>query len=285
LILITGADGKPAAQRGPFVPIASGFLYGQFRDKVSDTQSTYGVYLVTNHHVWADIERIEKQQIEQVSKTVAVRETPTMFLRFNPKVTGPAQHFSLPIHNPDAKMEWVQDETADLAITPIVPNVLDKAGIQYSFFCSDLNIADKAKATEIGLTEGDGVYVLGFPMGLVGGERNFVIARQGVLARIRDYLAGTTVGFLIDALIFPGNSGGPVVTRPDQTYIVGTKKQDSAYVVGVVKAYIPYQDVGISQQTGRPRITFEENSGLAEVIPMDAVRKLIEAKEKVVLAK
>jgi hypothetical protein len=285
IVLIPGADGKPTAQRGPFIPVASGFLYGQLRNKVSDTQNNYGLYLVTNQHVLADVERLEKQQLEQVSKTSAVREPPTMFLRFNPKVSGPAQQFSAPIHNPVTQMDWVQDEGADLAITPIVPSVLEKAGIQYSFFTSDSHVADKAKATAIGLTEGDGVYVLGFPMGLVGGERNFVIARQGVLARIRDCLAGTADRFLVDALIFPGNSGGPVVTRPDETYIEGTKKQDRAYVVGVIRAYIPYRDVGISQQTGQPRIMFEENSGLAEVIPMDAVKKLIEAKEKVVLAK
>jgi hypothetical protein len=74
---------------------------------------------------------------------------------------------------------------------------------------------------------------------------------------------------LIDALVFPGNSGGPVITRPELTSIEGTKRQNNAYLLGVVRAYVPYQDVAISQQTGRPRIAFEENSGLAEVIPMD----------------
>jgi trypsin-like peptidase len=239
LIPVTGPDGKLTAGRGPFTQVASGFLYGHFRNKVSDTQNNYGVYLVTNQHVLADVERMEKQHIEEIAKTVAVHEVPRLFLRFNPKATGPAQDFSAPIHNPEPKMDWVQDKDADLAIIPITPGVLDKAGIQYSVFQSDSQVADKSKAAELGLTEGDGIYVLGFPMGLVGGERNFVIARQGIIARIRDCLAGTTNHFLIDALIFPGNSGGPVVTKPELTKIEGTKSQDRAYLIGVVRAYVP----------------------------------------------
>lgn len=228
---------------------------------------------------------MEKQHIEQVSRTVAVRESPTMFLRFNPKAAKPAQEFSVPIHNLAPKADWVQDEVVDLAIVSIIPSVLDVAGIQYNYFRSDEHVADKSKAAEIGLTEGDGTYVLGFPMGLVGGERNFVISRQGAIARIRDFLAGVGNTFLIDALIFPGNSGGPVVSKVELTFIEGTKNQKQSYLIGVVRAYVPYQDVAVSQQTGRPRIAFEENSGLAEVIPIDAVKRLIEAKEKVILEK
>ena len=35
-------------------------------------------------------------------------------------------------------------------------------------------------------------------------------------------------------------------------------------------------DIAVSQQTHRPRIVFEENSGLAEVIPIDRVNETIE---------
>src|SRR5205814_3445547 len=140
-------------------------------------------------------------------------------------------------------------------------NFLLEQGIRFSYFRSETHVADRSKALELGISEGDGVYSLGFPMGLVGGERNFVIVRQGAIARIRDALAGTTKEFLIDAAIFPGNSGGPVVTRPELASIQGTKAQNAAYLVGLVKAYIPYQDAAISLQTRRPRIVFEENSG------------------------
>ena len=194
--------------------------------KASDTENAYRLYLVTNHHVLEDIERIESQNIAEVTKTRAVLEPATMVLPFNPKATGRAQEFSAPVHNPDPKIDWIQDKNTDLAITGIDPGILDKSGIQYSAFQSDSHVADKSKATEVGLTEGDAIYVLGFPMGLVGGERNYVISRQGVIARIRDFLAGISTRFLIDSLIFPGNSGGPVVTRSEVSSIQGTKSQN-----------------------------------------------------------
>jgi S1-C subfamily serine protease len=289
LAAVRRPDGKFEVQRGTFVPVASGFLYGYFVNKVNENKNNYLLYLVTNQHVLEDMERLEKQQIEEISKTADLaREAPFqnlagIFLRFNPKAVGSARDdFWLPLHSPDPRLSWTQDKDLDLAVISIGWD-LDKAGIQYSFFQSDLSVADRSKAGELGITEGDGVYVLGFPMGLVGGDRNFVIARQGAIARIRDCLAGTTNRFLIDALVFPGNSGGPVILKPEAGAIEGTKRQNRAYVIGVVRAYIPYSDVAVSQQTGHARIAFEENSGLAEVIPMDLVQKLIKQHQELLL--
>jgi len=124
--------------------------------------------------------------------------------------------------------------------------------------------------------EGDGVFVLEFPMGLVGGDRHFVIVRQGTIARIRDTLAGGSKECLVDVAVFPGNSGGPVVTRPELAAIQGTQPQHASYLLGMVKSYIPYRDVAISAQTKRPRIIFEENSGLTAVIPVDFVRDALQ---------
>lgn len=119
--------------------------------------------------------------------------------------------------------------------------------------------------------------MLGFPIGIAGIERNFVVAKQGIIAR----LAATqdpkqTKEYLIDAMIFPGNSGGPVVTRFEVASITGTKAVGTSYLLGVVYQFIPYMDVAISKQTNRARITFEENSGLASVIPVDYIEETIQ---------
>ena len=42
----------------------------------------------------------------------------------------------------------------------------------------------------------------------------------------------------------------------------------------MVKSYVPYQDVAISRQTGRPRVVFEENTGLCSAHPIDVVADL-----------
>jgi hypothetical protein len=77
--------------------------------------------------------------------------------------------------------------------------------------------------------------------------------------------------------VFPGNSGGPVFLEPSLLAIDGTKANNRAYLLGVVRSYIPYTDIAISPQTGHARVTFEENSGLAEVIPVDRINEAIKS--------
>lgn len=45
----------------------------------------------------------------------------------------------------------------------------------------------------------------------------------------------------------------------------------------MVKGYLTYSDMAVSQQTGQLRTIFQENSGLAEVIPIDYVNETIRA--------
>ena len=44
-------------------------------------------------------------------------------------------------------------------------------------------------------------------------------------------------------------------------------------MIGLVSSYVPYRDVAISNQTNRPRIIFEENTGLTNIIPVDDIEK------------
>ena len=122
------------------------------------------------------------------------------------------------------------------------------------------------------INEGDDLFVLGFPMQLGSGTRSQPVYRYGIVS-----LKDKPGQYLIDCTIYPGNSGGPVFLKPsfynyrDKSIRAGT----SAYFVGIVSAYIPYTDVAISTQTKRPRITFEENSGLAIVISADKIQELL----------
>ena len=84
------------------------------------------------------------------------------------------------------------------------------------------------------------------------------------------------VPYVVDAFVFPGNSGGPVITRPETQSIQGTKFSTKANLIGIVKSYIPYNDVAISQQTNRPRVIFEENTGLTKIEPVDYILETIQ---------
>lgn len=82
---------------------------------------------------------------------------------------------------------------------------------------------------------------------------------------------------MIDSNVFPGNSGGPVFIKPSIfDYRTGTLGEGTVgYLVGVVSGFLPYSDVAISLQTRRPRVIFEENSGLAIVYSTDAILDLL----------
>lgn len=239
--------------------VASGFLYGHFLFKVDEETNRYRTYLVTNRHV------LEGQKV--------------VYLRFNPREAVPAREYTLQfegVENPAAYVPH-SDPDIDLAVVQINVNTLDKDGIQFSYFMSDRHVADRKSLEELGFTEGDFGYILGFPMGLVGAERSFVIVRQGAIARIRDYLAGASKELLMDCMIFPGNSGGPVVTKPEAMSIQGTKSQSAAYLIGVVAGYIPYRDVLKSRQTNEDRMIVVENSGLSSIVPVQYLIDLIQS--------
>jgi hypothetical protein len=65
---------------------------------------------------------------------------------------------------------------------------------------------DRSKAIQIGVTEGDDVFILGFPnLGPsteIVGNQDFVIVRGGTIARIKDCLAGVRNSFLVVASCF-----------------------------------------------------------------------------------
>lgn len=258
-VVAIGVPTDREANQEQFRWIASGFLYGNFFKKDEKGEDIYLIYLVTNRHVLNGLKQV--------------------LLRFNPTGREPAKAYLLNLVDKSSKkILWTPhpNPDIDIAVTIINVNLLEEQGIQFAWFYSDKHVATLDKIAELGITEGDFVYTLGFPMGLIGPERNYVIVRSGNIARIQDAIDRRSNEFLIDALIFPGNSGGPVVTKPEAMAISKTKAISSAYLVGVVQSYVPYQDIAISEQTKRPRVIFEENSGLTTVIPIDFVKEAID---------
>jgi hypothetical protein len=244
--------------------VASGFLYGERLNASSDR---YTVFLVTARHVVTDL------QNAMANGFIMGHRANSVVMRFNPDPGEPAREFPVPMD------KWVTstEPAVRAAVAPVNTDFLREHGVSHlAFFEGDQSVATRAKAKELGISEGDGVYVLGFPLGLVEkGERNFVIVRGGTIARISDCLAGQRESFLVDALIFPGNSGGPVVSRPEISAVQATKAQTASYLIGFIEGYIPYEDYAVSAQTLRPRVIFEENSGLSEVVPVDEVQQVV----------
>jgi S1-C subfamily serine protease len=231
--------------------------------------------LVTAKHV---LDEWKAQQAAGAAKGLLLSE---LMVRVNPiDVMSRATDVAVTEFK-DKDADWTSNpDGKDLSVLPVNIDTLRQKAFGVTFFADDEMAADVSKLKDLKVAAGDGVFVLGFPMGLVEDWRNAVIIKSGIIARIEDMLISRSDAFLIDALVFPGNSGGPVVLRPEIVSINGTPPQNRSYLIGMVVAYQPYIDVAVSQQTQRPRITFEENSGLASVLPTDYIAAAIAADQK-----
>ncbi|HVT72194.1 MAG TPA: serine protease [Lacunisphaera sp.] len=238
--------------------IGTGFVYGYpTGNKDAEGNNLYRVYLVTNKHV------IDGQK--------------DLWMRLNPEEGKPGQDVHLGIRSDSGESMWHyhKDPSIDLAVTLLNLQFLRERKLQFGFVEDDNHVVDRQQLKDGGLTAGDPVYVLGFPLGRIGKDRLYAVCRGGIVARCSEWIEGRGKEILVDATVFPGNSGGPVFAGFYFASVTGTKIRNKSEFIGVVQSYIPYTDVAISQQTRRPRITFEENSGLTSVIPADFLRDII----------
>ncbi len=237
--------------------IGTGFLYGQKIESDSTEKSQFRVFLITNRHV-----------LEHASNFV---------LRFNPVSSDNAVNFPINLDKDGDVPKWVPhpNPNIDIAVVPININALKEQEMKVFFFHSDKHTETRSDLKGRSASEGDPLFVLGFPMGLISNERLHVFVRSGVIARIRDLYEGRSDDFVIDAFVFPGNSGGPVISCPEPVGISGTETNSSSKLIGVIKSYIPYSDIAYSRQTNQPRVIFQENTGLTQVEPVEHIIETI----------
>ncbi|HCM41779.1 MAG TPA: hypothetical protein DIS66_00485 [Candidatus Omnitrophica bacterium] len=234
--------------------LATGFLVGFFLKKESETSNLYRVVLVTNRHVFEG-----KKQV---------------FLRFNLNA-GISKAYQVALEDQHGK-KWLahKNPNVDLAVLRINFNWLKNDEKASCAFIQEENFAYAETIKEKEILPGESVFALGFPLGLAGDAQNYVIVKGGVIARLDEEIIQRKCAFIIDSNIFPGNSGGPVILKTDMNHLKNTKPIEKAYLMGVISSYINYRDVAVSQQTQQVRVVFNENSGLAYVVPIDFVKEV-----------
>ena len=231
---------------------ASGFAYGIDSGQADEGHKQYYHFIVTNRHV--------------------LKGSSELFLRQNyPSVPKYPSGANLVTDAPIERWTVHPDPDIDVAVFPVQGSTELETG-PVSFY-GGTNTISRSELVKSEFREGNEVFVLGFPLAMVGGKKNYVIARQGIIARIQDWYEGGAKSYLIDSSIFPGNSGGPVLAKPTlHTY--GTAIT-TAKLIGMVSGYVPFKDVARSDQTGLPMLASQENSGLAVVVPVDAIEDTI----------
>ncbi len=160
------------------------------------------------------------------------------------------------------KVEWIFHRTEDVAM---IVFAIDPINDELRKLPKEL--FENFNELEVG----DDIFFLGYPMGLRALKSASPIVRAGIIS-----LKESDDTLLIDGTVFPGNSGSPVFLKPSFFNIkqrsLGTIRE--AKLIGMINSYLPYSDIAISQQTQKPRIIFEENSGLAKVISMNLIEEI-----------
>jgi S1-C subfamily serine protease len=213
-VISIGVEKRNEKNEPVFRSSATGFLVGKPIGKKNEKgQQSYRLFVVTNRHVFYN------------SKTKEY--TKEMLFRLN-TTENKSHHFKINLLDAQGKPIWSmhEDEKVDLAVLPINAGAMNDAKIDYYFFReNDLFFAKDFTAKNI--STGDGLFVLGFPMSISGKAKNFVIVRQGIIARVDEEVLEEGF-YYIDASAYPGNSGGPVIVKPEIVAIEGTGTNGSA---------------------------------------------------------
>lgn len=77
----------------------------------------------------------------------------------------------------------------------------------------------------------------------------------------------------MDGFAFPWNSWSPVFMKP----VSSCTKEDENWgkFIWIISSYMPYQDIAVSKQTWKPRVTFEENTWISVVFTMKYINGML----------
>jgi len=167
-------------------------------------------------------------------------------------------------------INWVFHENKDVDIA-IIPFGLDvqkddvKTIPENLFFSTDR------------LFELYDAFFLSYQPGIKPKDRISPVIRKGTISLINDDKT-----FYLDGFAFPGNSGSPVFLKPspirfDEGGISLGGDPLGGKFIGIIGEYLTYREVAISTQTGRPRVVFEENTGLSKVWSVTFINQIIES--------
>ncbi|MBR2693308.1 MAG: trypsin-like peptidase domain-containing protein [Thermoguttaceae bacterium] len=221
------------------------------------------VYLVTNRHVFE-------------GKNSVV-------IRLKKKDTNDLIEIDIALKDNDKPIFFThQDPQVNIAALVLRGDFLQKNDLTLSSFDIETNAITSTEFCENGGDEGSLIYMLGYPIGLVNEKSNIPICRLGCIARIDKEQVSATNNFLIDIQNFPGNSGSPIISRPELVAIQGSKPLNRSLLLGIIHSYIKYQELLQNTQTGQIVEVRSENSGIANVHPVEYIKELIEKVSQVI---
>jgi trypsin-like peptidase len=227
------------------------------------------VYMVTNRHV--AVPGIEDGHTYTVGATT---------LRLNRIDSANSDEKLLPLGASTLHWYFPTDPAVDLAILPFAPDqsIYEVEPFPISMF------ATKEQVSKENISEGDAVVFTGFFYQFPGLKRFQPIVRQGVLAMLPDEQLETTLHgrgnlYLADLHVFGGNSGSPLLVNVggarNGSLSIGSKYE----LLGIISGFY-HEDSNLTLTIATTyQATLEQNSGIAMVVRIDALKELLESDE------
>lgn len=230
---------------------------GFFAIRTIDAEGNGAPFLITNKHVLEGNDVVvlrlrKKNRSEFVEVDATLKRNGTLLYHVHP------------------------NSNIDIAVLPLNGDIIVQQELDYAAFNIDSHAMDSITLRNEGVDEGSLVHMLGFPMGLVNSSSTLPICRLGCVARLSEAQIAETQNFLVDIQNFPGNSGSPIVTRPEITSITGTKALNKSVLIGIVHSYLPYKESLVNTQTNELVEIRSENSGIAMVHPVELIREVVD---------
>jgi hypothetical protein len=203
-----------------------------------------------------------------------------MTLRLNRKdSTGGSSEITLPSDGP-SRWYFPTDDAVDLAVMPFAP---DRSIYEYEQFPVSM-FATKDEVERANIVEGNSVVFTGFFYQVPGLKKFQPIVREGIIAMMPDEKLETTLHkqgdlYLADVHAFEGNSGSPLIIneggfRNGQINIYNTYK-----LLGVISGFY-HEDSNLTLSIATTyKGTVEGNSGIASVVPADALKDVLDDPE------
>ena len=220
------------------------------------TEDTSQPFLITNKHVLKEEELIVIRMIE--------------------KNTGNLKLVEISLKNSNVQVTYHTNKDIDIAVITLNGSAIMAQNLEFSFFDIDKDAYSSQQLRDSGFNEGNLIYMLGYPMGLVNVDSNQPICRIGCVARIDEKQIKESNNVLLDVQNFPGNSGSPIISKPEIISIEGTKHLERSVLIGIIHSYIPYRETLLNTQTKEIVEVRSENSGIANMHPVEIIRDVID---------
>ena len=141
-------------QSGSVKFTATGFLYGHPVEKNEKGGQQYWVFLVTNRHV--------------------IQNKTEFKVRFNSPMNASPKIYTLPVGNSPGAIHWTLHPDPDVDVAVLLIDAIGEPleEVKLSFIYGN-SVASLEKLREGKFSEGNEVFVLGYPLGLAGDEQNY----------------------------------------------------------------------------------------------------------------